>query len=57
MKEVDRKTITNESDSLVEVTKLRTTTAWYTLDIPVQHGPGEFWGVPGLILQVEEGDL
>lgn len=56
-KEVTDKTFTNESDSLVEVIKLQTTTAWYTLDIPVQHGPGEFWGLPGLVLQVEEGDL
>lgn len=55
--EVTEKTFTNESDSLVEVTKLRTTTAWYTLDIPVQHGPGDYWGLPGLVLQLEEGDL
>tara|TARA_R100000935_G_scaffold38680_1_gene59993 strand:+ start:102429 stop:103295 length:867 start_codon:yes stop_codon:yes gene_type:complete len=56
-REVTEKQMTNESDSVVEVTKLITTTAWYTLDIPVQHGPGEFWGLPGLILQLEEGDL
>ena len=27
-------------------------TAWYTLDIPVNHGPSDYWGLPGLILQV-----
>ncbi|SDW41253.1 GLPGLI family protein [Lutibacter oricola] len=27
-------------------------TAWYTLDIPVGHGPGEYYGLPGLILEL-----
>lgn len=27
--------------------------AWYTIDIPVQEGPGEYWGLPGLILEVQ----
>lgn len=27
-------------------------TAWYTLQIPVNHGPGDYWGLPGLILEV-----
>jgi len=26
--------------------------AWYTPDIPVNHGPDEYWGLPGLILEV-----
>ena len=26
--------------------------AWYTSQIPLAHGPGEFWGLPGLILEV-----
>ncbi|MGB3591404.1 MAG: GLPGLI family protein [Nonlabens sp.] len=26
--------------------------AWYTLQIPVSHGPAEYWGLPGLILEV-----
>lgn len=30
-------------------------TAWYTPDIPVGHGPGEYWGLPGLILEVSDG--
>lgn len=55
--EVTEKTMTSESDSLIEVTRLKTTTAWYTLDIPVKHGPSEFHGLPGLVLQVEDGDL
>lgn len=27
-------------------------TAWYTPQIPINQGPGEFWGLPGLILEV-----
>jgi GLPGLI family protein len=30
-------------------------TAWYTPDIPVGHGPGIYWGLPGLILEVNDG--
>jgi GLPGLI family protein len=30
--------------------------AWYTLQIPVSHGPGEYWGLPGLILEVSAGN-
>lgn len=27
-------------------------TAWYTLDVPVGHGPGDYYGLPGLILEL-----
>ena len=30
--------------------------AWYTLQVPVRHGPLEYWGLPGLILEVSAGD-
>lgn len=26
--------------------------AWYTPDIPVNQGPAEYWGLPGLILEI-----
>ena len=26
--------------------------AWYTMQIPVSQGPGDYWGLPGLILEV-----
>ena len=31
--------------------------AWYTLQIPVSTGPGEYWGLPGLILEVSAGNM
>jgi GLPGLI family protein len=54
--EITEQTFNSANDSLVDVKKERTTTVWYTLDIPVAHGPGEFWGLPGLILEVNDGD-
>ncbi len=36
----------------VEVPKEVTVTAWYTPQIPVSQGPGEYHGLPGLILEV-----
>ncbi len=33
------------------------TTAWYTPQIPVSNGPENFWGLPGLILEIQDGKL
>jgi GLPGLI family protein len=30
-------------------------TAWYTPDIPINQGPENYWGLPGLILEVTDG--
>lgn len=35
----------------------RTVTAWYTPQIPVNHGPDNYQGLPGLILEVHDGKL
>lgn len=32
-----------------------TITAWYTPQIPVSNGPGEYQGLPGLIMEVSDG--
>lgn len=29
--------------------------AWYTPQIPVSHGPDNYWGLPGLILELSDG--
>lgn len=31
-------------------------TAWYTPQIPVSTGPEKYWGLPGLILELNEGE-
>ena len=36
----------------IEIPKQIEVVAWYTPQIPVSQGPGEFWGLPGLILEV-----
>ena len=51
-------TQTLSSDGEMEsVTKERTTTAWYTPQIPISNGPLEFHGLPGLILEINDGEL
>lgn len=41
-----------ESSKKVDVV----TTAWYTPKIAVSNGPGDYSGLPGLILEIKEGD-
>lgn len=36
--------------------KERIIEAWYTMEIPVSNGPGKYWGLPGLILELHEGE-
>ncbi|WP_046758331.1 GLPGLI family protein [Kordia jejudonensis] len=36
--------------------KMTTIEAWYSPQIPVSHGPAEYWGLPGLILEVSAGN-
>ena len=36
--------------------KLTAVEAWYTLQIPLGQGPAEYWGLPGLILEVSAGN-
>lgn len=47
------------SDSKSEEPKMTketiTITAWYTPEISVNNGPGMYWGLPGLILEVNDG--
>ena len=36
----------------IEIPESIEITVWYTPQIPVSQGPGEYWGLPGLILEV-----
>ena len=42
----------SENESTAKDIKLSQVEAWFTMQIPIQHGPAEFWGLPGLILEV-----
>jgi GLPGLI family protein len=43
-------------DNSAEDAKMTKVTAWYALQIPVSQGPLEYWGLPGLILEVNVGN-
>ncbi len=41
--------------SEIDIPKEVEVTAWYTMQIPVSNGPSEYGGLPGLILEINEG--
>ncbi len=47
-------TKTNFADNF-EMPKEIIITAWYSPEIPVNQGPENYWGLPGLILEVNDG--
>ena len=46
----------NEDEAEASEVKMTQVEAWYTPQIPVGHGPLEYWGLPGLILEVSAGN-
>lgn len=50
----DKDKKTNFMDQF-DLPKETTITAWYTPEIPVNQGPESYWGLPGLILEVNDG--
>ncbi len=51
---VEKEKSTNIMDQ-VELPKEITITAWYTPQIPISQGPENYWGLPGLILEINNG--
>lgn len=43
----------NEMKTVMDTTEIE---AWYTPEIPVSQGPVDYWGLPGLILEVVDGN-
>lgn len=52
VKDSSKKETSDNPMDEIEVPKEIIVTAWYTPQIPVNQGPGEYWGLPGLILEV-----
>ena len=48
-------TNTRKVSDEIEMPKTIEVTAWYTPQIPISDGPGNYWGLPGLILEINEG--
>lgn len=53
-KKTSGETKTNFEDNF-EMPKEVIVTAWYTPEIPVNQGPENYWGLPGLILEINDG--
>lgn len=54
VKKTSGETKTNFEDNF-EMPKEIMITAWYTPEIPVNQGPENYWGLPGLILEINDG--
>tara|TARA_B110000259_G_scaffold168932_1_gene198405 strand:- start:61 stop:912 length:852 start_codon:yes stop_codon:yes gene_type:complete len=56
-KEIDNVEISIKDGETVEDKSKETivTTAWYTPQVPVSNGPGNYQGLPGLILEINDG--
>ena len=50
-----RRNTENDSTAVAKEPTEEIITAWYTPQIPVSQGPDEYWGLPGLILEVNAG--
>ncbi len=56
----ERKTMTfgdGEEGEMKTISDTVRVEAWYTPEIPVSQGPDDYWGLPGLILEVKSGNM
>tara|TARA_R110000787_G_scaffold70646_4_gene157022 strand:- start:12073 stop:12903 length:831 start_codon:yes stop_codon:yes gene_type:complete len=57
-REIENTNMDMVDGDLKKVTKkeMRKTIAWYTPEVPVNNGPDNYWGLPGLILEINDGN-
>lgn len=53
MRIIDAKRFSTGMEEMETVKDTISITAWFTPQIPVSHGPNQYWGLPGLILEVQ----
>lgn len=54
---VDSKVFSMGQDEMEASKDTVNVTAWFTMQIPVSHGPDDFWGLPGLILELQNNGM
>lgn len=52
---IKKDTVNTSLLSRISKPKETVITVWYTPEIPVSQGPGNYWGLPGLILEANDG--
>jgi GLPGLI family protein len=50
-RQIITRTVSTEKESVQDTIKIEVV-AWYTPQIPLSHGPDIYWGLPGLIMEV-----
>ncbi len=53
---VEVKKFSTEMENMETVIDTVRTEAWFTMDIPISNGPETYYGLPGLILEVKNGN-
>lgn len=59
LKQIEKKKEAERSTNFFEEKEMPTEkiiTAWYASEIPVSQGPENYWGLPGLILELNDGN-
>ncbi len=54
---IDSKVFSMGQDEMETTKDTVNVTAWFTTQIPVSHGPDDFWGLPGLILELQNNGM